>query len=196
MKLEMTTNWLKLIQPGLYGTYLGDTFNSCEDEYLDDFKNQLCLETESIMNEIFLEDWFVNKFGACVVSNVTFHSPRYYNYENDRLDFDMEINEQKFFDYWNTFEPHDKNEFFKWTKKHYGSRNGFHSFFPYEQDKFEYALCTIQGNYDYEMAIAMLIMYAMENNQCDLESYQRDLEENMDEYCSSNGLLYEEYFED
>lgn len=193
MKLEMTTEWIPLIQPGLYGTYLGDLLNDINEDYRTDFENQLCLESVSVMNEIFSEDWFVNIFGNVIASDAVLHSPSYYNFENDRIDFDLEIDEQKIFDYWDTLEELDKKDFFKWTKENYGSYDGFFSSFPYEREDFECALFTIQGNYKFNRAIAMLLMYAIDKSNCALDSYQADLEDAMAEYVNANGLYdYEE----
>ena len=188
MKLEMTTEWTPLIQPGLYGTYLGDLLNDIHEDYETDFMNQLVLESTSIMNEIFSEDWFVDRFGNVIASDATLHSPSYYNFENDRIDFDLEIDKQKIFDYWDTFEEWNKKDFFKWTKVNYGSYDGFISFFPYEREDFEDVLSTMQGNYKFNRAVAMLIMYAIEKSNCALDSYQNDLEDTMQEYINANCL--------
>ena len=192
MKLEMTTEWLPVIQAGLYGTSLGDMLNDINEDYITDFKNQLCFESVSIMNEIFSEDWFVNIFGNVFVSNAILHSPQWYNYVNDRIDFEMEIDEQKIFDYLDTFEEWNRQDFFKWTKEIYGSYDGFISFFPYKKEDFEFALFTIQGNYNFNRAVAMLLMYAIEKSKCALDSYQRDLEDAMSNYISENGLYDDE----
>lgn len=194
MKLEMTTLWLRIIQPGLYGTELGNLYNEINEEYTSDFKKQLCFEAQSIMNDVFSEDWFVDRFGNVTVSNCVFKSPNWYNYENDSIEFDLEIQKENLIKYhYESFEAWDREDFFKWTKENYGSHPGFISFFPYEPDKFEAALYTIKGNYDYERAIAMLITYAIEKGNYALDSYQKDLEENMLEYCSRNELFDYDY---
>ena len=192
MKLEMTTEWLPVIQAGLYGSLLGDMLNDINEDYITDFKNQLCFESVSIMNEIFSEDWFMNIFGNVFVSNAILHSPQWYNYVNDRIDFEMEIDEHKIFDYWDTFEEWNRQDFFKWTKENYDSHDGFISFFPYKKEDFEFALFTIQGNYNFNRAVAMLLMYAIEKSKCALDSYQRDLEDAMDNYIIENGLYDDE----
>ena len=190
MKLEMTTNWLPILQPGTYRTNLGDILNNVYDEYLDDFKTQLCFEFQSIGNEIFSEDWFVEQFGNIIVSNYVFKSPQYYNYENDSVEFDMEIESpEKLIDHFERFEAWDRELFFKWTRENYGSYSGFISSFPYEPQQFEFAFYRNKGNYSYNRAIAMLIMFAIERSKCALDSYQRDFEDNMNEYCSQNGLI-------
>lgn len=198
MKLEMTTNWLPLVQPGLYGTWLGDMYNNIHEDYTTDFKNQLCFEAQSIMNEIFSRDSFVERFGNYTVSNVKLVSPRFYNYENDSIEFDLEIEKPELIEkLWSEFEPWDYEAFFEFAKKNYGSRSGFISFFPYESNAFEMALLYTEpnknGRYDYNRAVTMLLMFDFEQSKCDLDSYQKDLEANMEEYCSANGLYdYEE----
>ena len=39
MMLHMTTDFLHLIEPGMYGTNLGEFMYQLADEYIDDFKN-------------------------------------------------------------------------------------------------------------------------------------------------------------
>ena len=194
MKLEMTTNWLQLLQPGLYGTWLGDTYNNIHEDYETEFKNQLCFEAQTIMNEIFSEDWFVERFGNYTVSNAKLMSPSFYNYENDSIEFDLEIEKPELIKkLWSEFEPWDYEHFFRFAKENYGSRSGFISFFPYEPHAFENALLFTEpnknGKYNYNRAVAMLLMFEFEQSKCALDSYQKDLEE----YCSQNGFFdYEE----
>ena len=195
MKLEMTTNWLPIIQPGLYGTWLGDMYNDIHEDYETDFKNQLCFEAQTVMNEIFSEDWFVERFGNYTVSNVKLNHPRYYNYENDSLEFDLEIEKPELLkEIWDRFEPWDFEHFFKFTKENFGSRSGFISFFPYGPDAFVDALHTEPNEkYNFNKAVAMFLMFEFEQFNCALDSYQRDLETEMESYCSANGLYdYEE----
>ena len=196
MKLEMTTEWLGLIQPGLYGTNLGYLLCEVAEEYTEDFQKQLCFEATSIMNEIFSEDWFVEKFGNYVVSNAKLHSPQYYNYTNDRIEFDLEIEKPELLikDYYEEFDACNREEFLEWAEQNYGSYDGFISHFPYTYEKFEKALYSKEPTYwySYERAIAMLLMYAIHKSNCALDSYQHDFENNMEEYCAYNGLLYEE----
>lgn len=201
--LEMSTNWLPLIQPGTYGTNLGDIEMCVSEEYMEDFKKQLCVEACSIMNEIFSEDWFVEKFGNVVTSNGVFKSPQFYNFENDSIEFDLEIVEPKRLleDYYGNFEKWelwDIEWFEKFMEKNYGSHPGFISFFPTSLFKFIKALESEPNKkprYEFNMAVSMLIMFAVERSKCALDSYQKDFEDNISEYCSQNGLFedYEEY---
>lgn len=41
MTLEMTTNFLHLIEPGMYGTNLGDTMENLDENYSDDFRSAI-----------------------------------------------------------------------------------------------------------------------------------------------------------
>lgn len=190
MKLEMTTNWLPIIQPGLYGTYLGCMYDDVLEDYQTDFKNQLCLEAQIIMNEIFSEDWFVDNFGNVTVSNVKLNSPRYYNYDNDSLEFDLEIeNPELLGEFWDRC---DHWNFFEFANKNFGSRLGFISPFPYIPHLFENAFLYTEpnkdGKYEYNKAVTMLFMFAFEQYNCALDSYQKDLETEMESYCSVNEL--------
>lgn len=190
MKLEMTSLWLPFIQPGLYGTSLGDIYNDVAEEYQSDFKSQLAFEYQTVMNEIFDEDWIVAWLGNIIISNCVLKSPHWYNYENDSIEFDMEIDTEKLIhNYYERFKAWDIDEFFKWTEKNYGNHSGFISFFPYLPHNFEVALYSIQGNYDFERAVAMLLTFAIEKNRCATDSYQKDLEANMIDYCHDNEMF-------
>lgn len=192
MKLEMNTNWLSILQPGTYGTYIGKLLNNVLDEDMDDFKKYICIEAGCVMNEIFSEDWIVEMFGNITVSNVTLHSPEFYNYSNDWLEFDMEIEHpEKFMELYERFEAWDREEFFAWCQKEYGSRSGFISFFPYEKDQFEKVIYKTKEtrSYDYERSIAMLLMFEINKSNCALDSYQKDFEQNLEEFFYNHDCI-------
>ena len=204
MKIEMTSLWLPLLQPGLYGTNLGNMFEQIfdEDEIKEDFQSQICHQYESIMNEIFNEDWFVDTFGNIVVNNCVFKSPQYYNFENDSIEFDLEIEDSlKLLLYYHKLKHQNKtDDFYNWIQKNFGSHPGFISMFPYEKYAFKKALFETEPDNNkkycqYTMAVAMLLTYAIEkDSNCATDSYQRDFEDNISEYCSSYG--YFNYDED
>lgn len=193
MKLEMSTRILPILNPGLYGTLLEDYYDDLRtEEDIEMFKEQLCFECKSIINEIFMRD-DINEYKLSV-DNVTFHSPQFYNYENDWIEFDLEIPDE-------IIENIKRNapmlklvdNFFKYIQKNFGSHEGFMSFFPTEKDKF---VAAIQGNgkeYDFERAISMYFMYEFEvNNNVDLDDYQKDLEDNMRDFWFENFYILEE----
>ena len=200
MKLEMTSNWLGMLQPGLYGTWLGEMFGRVLPEYETEFENAVCTEFVSVMNEIFSEDWFVDRFGNYIVSNAKIKNPQFYNFHNDWIEFELEIEKPELLrELYEKFEVWDIEHFFKFTKENFGSRPGFSSFFPYERNDFEEALylpeprrSEIRYRYKFEMAVSMLIMFEFEMSKCPLDSYQRDFEEAVNEYCYQNELYEEE----
>ena len=69
------------------------------------------------------------------------------------------------------------------TKKHFGSHDGFISFYPYETKDF-------YKSEDADYIVSMWIMYRM-SQENDIEAYQRAYLEDVEEYASGNG-----YFED
>ena len=91
MKLEMTTDFLHLIEPGTYDTNLGDAMENLDEDYLDDFRNAIVECGIEKINEILSEDSIVALFGKCKAENGSLNSPRWYNYENDSIEFDLSV---------------------------------------------------------------------------------------------------------
>ena len=190
MTLKMTTNFLHLIEPGMYGTNLGDTMNNLDDDYIDDFRNAIVEYGIEKINEMLSEDSIVALFGECKAENGSLNSPCWYNYENDSIEFDLIVPDETI--------KHVRNaeyndEFFKWAKQNYGSYSGFISFFPYKREQFEMALKT--SDLDFSRAFAMVMMKAFEQNFCEEEinRCQRDFEDDVMEEGSRNGwFVYEE----
>lgn len=190
MKLEMSTDFLHLIEPGMYGTELGEVLYEVKEEYIKDFKNAVVDYGIDKINEILSEGSIVNLFGECKAENGSLNSPRWYNYENDSIEFDL-IVPDKTIKHVRNAEYND--EFFKWAKQNYGSYSGFISFFPYNRDKFEVALKT--DGLDLSRAVGMVIMKAFDQNFCEEEinRCQRDFENDVIEEGNRNGwFVYEE----
>ena len=184
MRLQMTTNFLPLVDPGMYGTNLGEHMYQVEDDYIDDFKNAIVSYGIDKINEMLSEDSIIVLFGECKAENGKLRSPKYYNYENDSIDFDLIVP--------NTTIECIRNakyndEFFDWTNKNYGSYDGFISFFPYNRDKFEAALKT--DDLDLSRTVGMVMMKAFEQNFGDEEMgrQQRDYEDSVIEEGNRNG---------
>lgn len=184
MKLEMTTNFLHLIEPGTYGTNLGDAMENLDENYFDDFRNAIVEYGIKKINEILSEDSIVALFGKCKAKNGSLNSPRWYNYENDSIEFDLIVPDETITHVRNA-EYND--EFFKWTKQNYGSYSGFISFFPYGREQFEMALKT--SDLDFSRAFAMVMMKAFEKNFCEEEimEYQHNFEDDVIEEGNKNG---------
>ena len=190
--IKMNTEILPLVNPGLYGTLLGSFYEDVPIENINDFKELLCDRGKEIMNEILQdEEIIVKTLGEMEVSNVTFYSPQFYNFKNDEFDFDLKVPKNIA----NKIIDIVDDDFFKWIKETYCSHSGFISFMPYEKEKY---MKAIYGN-DIERAVAMYIMYLIKcGAMCyNHETYQRDLEDEMNDICLLNGWYeYEEEMEE
>lgn len=189
MMLHMTTDFLHLIEPGMYGTNLGEFMYQLADEYIDDFKNAIVLYWVGKINEMLSEDSIIESLGVCKVENASLNSPQFYNYENDSIEFDLIIPEETIEKFRNT--EYD-DEFFKWSKRNYGSYDGFISFFPYERQQFEMALKT--SDLDLSRAISMIIMkiFEQEFGEDEIARCQRDFEDDVIEEGNRNGWFISE----
>jgi hypothetical protein len=185
----MTTDFLHLIEPGMYGTNLGEFMYQLADEYIDDFKNAIVLYGVDKINEMLSEDSIIESLGVCKVENASLNSPQFYNYENDSIEFDLIIPEETIEKFRNT--EYD-DEFFKWSKRNYGSYDGFISFFPYERQQFEMALKT--SDLDLSRAISMIIMkiFEQEFGEDEIARCQRDFEDDVIEEGNRNGWFISE----
>ena len=189
MKLEMSTEFLHLIEPGMYGTELGEVLYEVKEEYIKDFKNAVVDYGIDKINEILYECSMVNLFGKCKAENGKLSSPRFYNYENDSIEFDLIVPDEVIEQIRN--EKYD-DEFFKWTKENYGSYDGFISFFPYSKEKFEDATKT--NDLDLSRVVAMVMMKAVEDNisEEEMAMHQKEFEDDVIEEGNRNGwFVYE-----
>lgn len=188
MKLHMNTAILPLIQPGLYGTRLGDTYEWIDEDYNEDFKQALCEYGLDSMQEILNEDSIKNEIGLCEIKNVIFSSPIWYNYENDWFNFDLIIEDESVNQILFHVEKIYNETFFDWIQEKYCSRSGFISFFPYTKEKYIEAI----KRKDIERAVAMYIMFLINISDIDLEQYQLDFEDDVQEEGNRNGWFYYE----
>ena len=81
-------------------------------------------------------------------------------------------------------DTHDVQELIPFDKK----KCGFISFFPYKKEKY---IEAIKGN-DLERAVAMYIMFLIHIGKIDLEDYQYDFEDDIQEEVNKNGWQYME----
>lgn len=189
MMLHMTTDFLHLIEPGMYGTNLGEFMYQLADEYIDDFKNAIVLYGVDKINEMLSEDFIIESLGVCKVENASLNSHQFYNYENDSIEFDLIIPDETIEKFRNA--EYD-DDFFKWSKRNYGSYDGFISFFPYERQQFEMALKT--SDLDLSRAISMIIMkiFEQEFGEDEIARCQRDFEDDVIEEGNRNGWFISE----
>lgn len=189
MKMKMNTKILPIIIPGLYGTYLGDCYGDISEECEDSFKELLCREAENYMNQILYE--INDKIEFSTVCSASFHSPKWYNYENDWLEFEINTIENirgRVTSYY----YENEEEFLQFAASRYGSYDGFISFFPYTKCKYERALQNDNDDTSFIMAIAMMIMFLITKRDVDLDAYQRMFEDEVEEKASDNGWRIEE----
>lgn len=114
-----------------------------------------------------------------------FHSPREYNFGTDWIEFELEMPD----DYVEIIKANVRNDedgFFRFAKEQFGSYDGFISFYPYEKEEF-------YESEDTSFVVSMWIMYRM-NEENDIEAYQREYIDDVDEYARGNG--YMEDYED
>ena len=183
MKLEMSTCYFNLIEPGLYGTTLGDQLEYTASEYIDTLKNAVVNYCVDKLNEIFSEEELIKEFGIIKVFEGKLTSPLYYNFENDTVEFTMEIPDitiKKLQE-----KAYTINDFYKFTSEKYGSHEGFISFFPYQKEKF---IAAINGK-DISRAEAMYVQYYINNhfNTEDILRWQLDFEDDVIEEGNRNG---------
>ena len=127
MKLEMTTDFLSLIDPATYGTDIGETLNEIQDEYIEKYKKTIVDCGISKINEMLSEDSIIEELGECTAEEGSLKSPRFYNFENDSIEFDLYVPDETIEKIRNN---KYSNEFFTWASENYGSYSGFVSFFP------------------------------------------------------------------
>ena len=193
MKLEMTTDFLDLIDPGSYGTHIGDLLDCVTDKSVDNFFDCVLRCGMYQINDILSDPLIVESFGKCKASNGKIVRPQFYNYQNDAIEFDLEVPDK-------TIEKirhiNITDHFFQWTKNNYGSYSGFISFFPYDKERFYKALETSDLNFS--RAFAMIFMKFIEEKFHDEDKriWQRDFEDNVCElvwkYCDMKDYYDEE----
>lgn len=91
MKLEMTTDFLDLIDPGSYGTHIGDLLDCVTDKSVDNFFDCVLRCGMYQINDILSDPLIVESFGKCKASNGKIVRPQFYNYQNDAIEFDLEV---------------------------------------------------------------------------------------------------------
>ena len=191
MKIETSTSIMCIINPGLYGTFIGDCYMELDESYLEDFKSHVCLTTENMINEIFTNN-IENLHGHCFISDSKFESPRFYNYGNDRVDFNLYVPASTIDFIIEDYFTSKGNKFLDFAKTNYGSYDGFVSFFPYEKEYFESAILQQLNQNKFEMAIMMYIMFILKESVEDFNMNQRVFEEEIIEHAFSNGWTYDE----
>lgn len=173
IKLGMSTDYLPIIDVGLYGTYLGDL--QIKDEHIQDYKRLICEKAKECMEGIF------DDFCKIVFSDVTFCSPMYYNYRNDWLEFEIELDDIILDICEDVSEDED---FLEFIKRNFGPYPGFISFMPYTKEKYKTALYSNDVR-ELAKVVGMFMTYYA-NSSVYFEEVQENFENDIIEYACSN----------
>ena len=188
MKIELTTDVCRLFRPDTYGSEL---CYEVEEEYWDDVKQLAKDLAEDYLREAMQETELFDGYHARVTVT-KFGSPKWYNYQTDWIEFDLElINNirahviEKYF---------DDDNFFKYIEEEFGSYSGFASWMPIERKEFFKQLSEPENtNYHFERAIAMVLHYEiMISLGKDMDEWERDYMMDWREQISQNGYDIDE----
>lgn len=187
MRLNLNTNIVECIIPDTYGS---DFQYVIADDMWNDFKNLMIEKAKEYLTEALYD----TDFSEAVISNMTFNSPEYYNFETDRIDFDIEFSDGLI----DTIKEKADDEFFTWIRR-YGSYDGFISTMPTEKHEFMDALDYPADTFMYklEKAVAMFISYQIHKTLGkDISDYEIEYLDDVMDYAFSNGYVDDDYYED
>ena len=183
MRVELSTSLLDIVVPDTYGS---EFCNNVREDMWDDFKNLMMKYAEQYISDALKETLFAD----AKLSNFSFHSPQFYNYGTDWINFTMEFDDSLV----NKIREKADDDFYEHIKK-YQSCDGFINFMPNTKEKFLEMLAKKpnESRYPFELAISAWILYEFEKKN-DPDQYQQDYLDEVWEYASGNG--YEEDDED
>ena len=150
---ELSTNLFPIVNVGMYTNNVCDSDNLIDTYSIDNDFNEglISYDADTFWNNfdndkfkaVILEratDFITNEvkpllvdlgLGIIDIKVIGIHSPKYYNFETDRLDFDL-VTDDKFtdniIDVINLLEPNELADLSKFLKDNYTSYDGFTSF--------------------------------------------------------------------
>lgn len=182
MRLEMSTDMLPIVIPDTYGT---EFCYDIDESMWEDFKELMIKKAWAYIAGALTETDFIDAF----VKMKDFVSPREYNFTTDRIDFDMDFDDELI----DVVRSKVNDDFFKYAKK-FDSYDGFISFYPVGKDKFYEALEGKRKD-KLALAISMYILWQFEKEN-DLDKYREDYIEDVREYAFANGYCVDDYYEE
>lgn len=174
MLVSLNTNICPIVIPDTYGAT--DWTWEVSEEMWEDFKKLLVDKAKGAITYA-LDDLGI-PYTKIIMGG--FHSPKQYNFSTDWIEFELEMPD----DYVATIKANVRNDedgFFRFAKKNFGSYDGFISFYPYEKEDF-------YESEDADYIVSMWIMYRM-NEENDIEAYQREYIDDVNEYAWANGYM-------
>lgn len=156
------------------------TINYDENYFWQHFDNKKYRAVCCQVVDRYLKEFFGALDGITYLGNVTMWSPREYNFEDDRFDFDVRINKRKLI---KAFKENQESviEFFK---EHWSSRPGFHSFVK-QGDEILPALMEGEEN-----EIGIFLAFLTKDVDLDIDEFISD--ENANTGC----FMYHEFIDD
>lgn len=174
MKVELNTDICPIVIPDTYGAT--DWCWDVSEEMWEDFKKLLVDKAKDAI--VYALDDLGIPYTEIIMGG--FHSPKQYNFSTDWIEFELEMPD----DYVATIKANVRNDedgFFRFAKKNFGSYDGFISFYHYEKEDF-------YESEDVDYIVSMWIMYRM-NEENDIEAYQREYIDDVNEYAWANGYM-------
>lgn len=176
MKLELNSELLNRgISIGSYGTLLGDLdiYEDCTAEFEKCIIDTYVELTQDALKENDIE---------CIITPKRIDRPRFYNYSDDSLVFDLKIDDN-FLESLKSIA--DCADFLAFINNEYKSRSGFISFMPSSRYEFLNAI-----EIDIERALASYLNYLLKT---DTDILQSEFYDTVYETASSYGwIIYEE----
>lgn len=177
MQVKLSTSLLDIVVPDTYGS---EFCNNVRDDMWDDFKNLMIQYAEQYISDALKE----TLFSDAKLSNFSFHSPQFYNYGTDWINFTMEFDDRLV----DKIREKADDDFYNHIKK-YKSCDGFVNYMPNTKETFLEMLAANadEPRYPFELAISTWILYEFEK-EFDPEKYQQEYLDDVWEYASSNGM--------
>lgn len=186
MKLEMTTDFLYLIDPGLTNTRLGECLKAISEEHTGDFKKAIVDCGIATINELLSIDTVERTLGECIAENgqLGSRSSGVYHYRAQFIKFDLVMPDMTVeIIRGTTF----TDKFFDWVKDNYVCVDGFCWSSRCIREEFEDALKA--DGYRFSRAMAVLFLKAIYTctTKEEIHNKQREFEDAVIAIATSKG---------
>ena len=177
--IRLNTSILPVIDVGTYGTWLGE-YNIENAEERVDFDHEVMNAAEHMLKDFFSESMF-NELGIERFTAIEIYHPRFYNYENDTMDFDLTFKDiEKVKNKILHSSAFETSCFVDYLRLKYKSYSGYMNYMPESLedicDSFGHTIYpnTHSPNNCPERAISAYLMYIIDSYMFDLDDLQAD----------------------